>query len=1044
MAANYSLGVATGVIRIVYDDAGVTKAQGGIKATEAQSTKSAGVMGKNAKILAAGGLIIAAGLAVATKQAADFQAKMELLVTAGGESQAALGSVSKGIEKIAIDTGTGLDDLAEGMYIVEKAGYRGAAGLNVLRVAAQGARAEGVQLSIMTQGLTSIMQSYAGTMKNPVQATNELVAAAGMAKTTMTDFVNSLPTVLPIASAAGISFAQVAGALATLTQHGTSAAEAAVEVANTIRNLQAPSQVASKAMQQIGINVVDLETNLGKRGLTGTLDLVVNAIKTKMGPAGTVAVDAFMKSRTAGEDLQTMLAKMPADLKKLSQGLLDGSVDAKTYRSSVKAMDIQGAAMGGQFLNLATQANGFNALLKSGSPQAQTFAGYLKQVMGGATGLNTALQLSGESTAYFNNAVETVNKSASESGKDISTWAKTQQNASVQMGRLKASGEVLGVTLGTVLLPAVVAIAKGLGGMLAWVAGLSSGWQKMIVGVLGVVAALLLLASTFKKLEEAAKALKALALLLKLNVLWTNIAAAATKAWAVVQGILDAELWGNPIGLVVLAIVALVAAIILVIKYHKQIAQFFVMVWGGIWSFMKMVGAWFAGPFVDFFKGVWKSIQAPFLAIWNFLKTIGAWFAGPFANFFIAGWDGVMAAFDAVKSFIMKFVAAVVTIFEDAWKAISKILNFFAPLFKAIFGLIVAIITLEMKLAWMVISFALMVIIKVVKIWFALFMTVWTAVWGFVKNLVMTVWDWITNKIAQALTAIRVAISVVMGLITAAWNAAWNAVRMVVQAVWGFIGPYVMGAVHGIEKGLSAAWNAIKTAAVAVWNAIMGVLRGVWSRISSALSAVGKVGAKIGGYFQQAYDAIKTKVSAAVSYVAGLGAKIIKAIGNTGSMLYSAGKNIIQGLINGITNMIGKLTSKLKSITKMIPSFKGPIEVDAKLLTPNGQTIMKGLIDGIDKMTPDLEKTLRAVTNSIPFNVHTAAKQTSTFTQTMQQSVSQAAGRKKDMGPYQMIVNGKVLSEFVIDTVTGQPKAVANVASEGSRQRSWAGSGRSN
>ncbi len=53
--------------------------------------------------------------------------------------------------------------------------------------------------------------------------TNEMQTAAGEAKTTTELSSGSLSTVLPIASANGMGFAQVAGAIASITQHGTTA-----------------------------------------------------------------------------------------------------------------------------------------------------------------------------------------------------------------------------------------------------------------------------------------------------------------------------------------------------------------------------------------------------------------------------------------------------------------------------------------------------------------------------------------------------------------------------------------------------------------------------------------------------------------------------------------------------------------------------------------------------------------------------------------------------------------------------------------------------
>src|SRR5690348_1221802 len=81
----------------------------------------------------AAGAVVAAGIGIAgasVAMAADFQESMTQLVTGAGESKANLQAVSDGILGIARDTGTSTSQLAQGMYMVESAGYHGAAGLD--------------------------------------------------------------------------------------------------------------------------------------------------------------------------------------------------------------------------------------------------------------------------------------------------------------------------------------------------------------------------------------------------------------------------------------------------------------------------------------------------------------------------------------------------------------------------------------------------------------------------------------------------------------------------------------------------------------------------------------------------------------------------------------------------------------------------------------------------------------------------------------------------------------------------------------------------
>jgi hypothetical protein len=112
------------------------------------------------KIGAATTLVGVGFAAYGVKAAGDFQQQMNLLVTACGESQSKLKQVSDGVLSLARQTGTSTGELADGMYQVEKAGYRAGDGLKVLKAAAQGAREEGASLKDVTNAMTSVMASY--------------------------------------------------------------------------------------------------------------------------------------------------------------------------------------------------------------------------------------------------------------------------------------------------------------------------------------------------------------------------------------------------------------------------------------------------------------------------------------------------------------------------------------------------------------------------------------------------------------------------------------------------------------------------------------------------------------------------------------------------------------------------------------------------------------------------------------------------------------------------------------------------------------------
>jgi hypothetical protein len=654
---------------VIADLAGVDKAVSTLeKNTEVSTTRMQAAFGRTA----AAGKIVGAGVAIAAvvvvaesaRMATNFQAKMTLLQTAAGETKANIGKVSEGILNLAGQTGTSVEQLSEGMYTIEKSGNRGAAGLMILKAAAEGAKAENVDLGTATNTLTSIMMSYHAKASDAIKIQNELVAASGLAKTTMSEYAASLSTVLPVASAAGISFAEVGGAVATMTQHGTSAAEATQELANTIRSLQAPNQVASKMMQQLGLSTVDVSANLGKRGLTGTIDVITDAIGKNLGPSGLVVVDTFKKSQAAAADAQIELKKLPSSIKGVAEQYLKGTITQKEWRKELLHMNVAQRQLAAQFAGTVNQSRGFNDLLKAGSPAAQTFAGTLNKVMGGATGMNTALMVGGANMAYFKQSTKAIGDAGAKTGKDISTWAMTQKTLKVQLDQAGASIQATGVKLGTALLPGIANVLKaGVGfinflvknpPLLIAVASVIGGVLATVIGAyiisLGIAAKnnIVLAASEVKKTAVwvasktaaagVAAATLAQAAASKASALASGIATGAQKAVTVAQylgkastlqfigsmiaqkaamiggavaaGVVTAAQWllnaamtANPIGLVILAIVALIAVFVFLWTHVKGFRDFFIGAGKVFIGIFQLIG-WAA-------KQVWESFIKP-------------------------------------------------------------------------------------------------------------------------------------------------------------------------------------------------------------------------------------------------------------------------------------------------------------------------------------------------------------------------------------------------------------------------------------------------
>ena len=210
--------------------------------------------------------------------------------------------------------------------------------------------------------------------------------------------------------------------------------------------------------------------------------------------------------------------------------------------------------------------------------------------------------------------------------------------------------------------------------------------------------------------------------------------------------------------------------------------------------------------------------------------------------------------------------------------------------------------------------------------------------------IVLPIINIIKDTIVNAMKVIQGIINVVMGIITGNWSQAWNGIKQIGSGVWGYIKSAFTNfgsAIVGIAK---AAWNLLGSAISGGWNLIKSGASAAWNGITSTISS---------------------GVSRAVNFVRNLPNSISNIFSNAGSWLLSAGKNIINGLLNGISSMIGAVKNKLSRLTSLLPSWKGPAPVDKVLLTPAGEMIMQGLINGLESQYGAVRSSLQGLTEDL-------------------------------------------------------------------------------
>ena len=293
------------IIGVLKSDISHFMAGMGAAKTEMAATTSVGsrafsslaAIGKVAFLGIAGSAVV--GGIAAVKMAGDFQTSMTQLVTGAGESRSNIDLVSKGLLAMSGQVGVSAQDLASGMYLVESAGYHGAAGLTIMRTAAEGAKVGGADMATVADALTSALNAYHEPASMAVSVTNDLVATVASGKMHMQDLAGALGTVLPAAATAHVSLAEVTAAMATMTMQGTPAANAATYLRQTILMLENPSAKAQKALKEIGFSAKDVGAMLSTQGLSGTLSVLTEHLAKKF-PVGSQAYIAALANMVGG------------------------------------------------------------------------------------------------------------------------------------------------------------------------------------------------------------------------------------------------------------------------------------------------------------------------------------------------------------------------------------------------------------------------------------------------------------------------------------------------------------------------------------------------------------------------------------------------------------------------------------------------------------------------------------------------------------------------------------------------------------------------
>lgn len=242
-----------------------------------------------------------------------------------------------------------------------------------------------------------------------------------------------------------------------------------------------------------------------------------------------------------------------------------------------------------------------------------------------------------------------------------------------------------------------------------------------------------------------------------------------------------------------------------------------------------------------------------------------------------------------------------------------------------------------------------------------------------VSNLVQSVIQFFQNlkdRVVEKVSSLyHTAVNKFENLKESAKNKVSNLVQSVIQFFQNLknnasntVSNMVQSVVNFFSNLKSRASNTVSNMVSSVKNFFSNMKNNASNTVSNLVSSVVNFFSNLKG---RVSSTVSNMVSTVIGKIQELPGRIQSAVSGAGSWLVNAGRRVVQGFIDGVSGMFSSVASKFSELTNLIPDWKGPADVDAKLLTGNGELIMQSLVDGFDKGIPKVRETLSSLTSDM-------------------------------------------------------------------------------
>jgi len=576
-------------------------------------------------------LALIGGMAV--KTFSDFDGAMKALQANTKASTGEMEALRAKAMQVGADTSFSATDAANSMYTLTAAGFD----TNEAMAAVEGtmllASAAGIDLDTATDTVTKSMAAFSIEAGDAGHVSDVFTQAAQSTQASVQDIADGMAQAGQLGARYNQTIESVTAGLAALVSQGVPAASAGVGLRQAMDALAVPmSEKASAWFDKLNLNVRNADGSMMQ------LDEIVRQLEGSMSGLSQQEKDTAMKQMFGVEGAKAMALSMNSSYtasKKTAQGSAE----------LAKITDVMGQA----WVDARTENGKFTA---KGSDAI------------------SVLKLLGEQS---DGTAKDMDKIKAE-------------GLGRKLEALKGSIEALMISVVGAMEPMISALV----GFFTWLANTLTAISEWNSGVGAAIGVLLVLAAVIGPLLmglgmmiTAMTAIKGLMIGTRIATLAWYLLFAAIRIglalWTAAQWLLNMAMNANPIGLIILAIAALVAAIVYLWNNNEGFRNFVLAAWEAIKQAFMAVKDYVVNT-------LWPAFQKVFQAIVQVIK----WYIGVWRWI----WDHVWAIFETVIGWLI-----------SGWKRWWSVIEMLAGVVKNVFNTVKNVIAgvinwIADKIAW--------------------------------------------------------------------------------------------------------------------------------------------------------------------------------------------------------------------------------------------------------------------------------------------------------------------------------------------------------